>query len=65
MIHLHIYIVFYILLHYGLSQDVEYSSLCYTVGPCGLSILSPGVFTQESISNCSSSPSLKYHDTCL
>ena len=28
-----------ILLHYGLSQDIEYSSLCYTVGPYCLSIL--------------------------
>ena len=25
--------------HYRLSQDIEYSSLCYTVGPCCLSIL--------------------------
>ena len=29
-----LYILFYILFHYGLSQDIEYSSLCYTVGPC-------------------------------
>ena len=29
---------FNILFHYGLSQDIEYSSLCYTVGPCCLSI---------------------------
>ena len=27
-----------ILFHYGLSQDIEYSSLCYTVRPCSLSI---------------------------
>ena len=33
------YILFHILFHYGLSQDMEYSSLCYTVGPCCLSIL--------------------------
>jgi len=34
-----IYIPFYILSHYGLLlQDIEYSSLCYTVEPC-LSIL--------------------------
>ena len=26
-------------LHYGLSQDIEYSFLCYTIGPCCLSIL--------------------------
>ena len=34
-----IYILFYMLFHCGLSQDIEYSSLCYTVGPCCLSIL--------------------------
>ena len=33
------YILFHILFHYGLSQDTECSSLCYTVGPCCLSIL--------------------------
>ena len=30
---------FHILSHYGLSQDMEYSSLRYTVGPCFLSII--------------------------
>ena len=30
---------FSILSHYCLSQDIEYSSLCCTVGPCCLSIL--------------------------
>ena len=29
-----IYIILHILLYYGLSQDIEYSSLCCTVGPC-------------------------------
>ena len=33
-----IHILFQILFHYSLSQDIDYSSLCYTVGPC-LSIL--------------------------
>ena len=33
------YIPFHILFHYGLSQDFEYSSLCYTVEPYCLSIL--------------------------
>ena len=28
------YILFYILFHYGLLQDTEYNSLCYTVGAC-------------------------------
>ena len=37
--YIHVCILFNILFHYGLSQDVEYSSLCYTLGPCCLSIL--------------------------
>ena len=38
--HTHIYtFFFYILFHYGLSQGSEYSSLCFTVGPCCVSIL--------------------------
>ena len=37
---IHIYtFFFYILFHYGLSQDIQYSSLCYTLRPCCLSIL--------------------------
>ena len=38
-IYIYIHIIFYILFHYGLSQDTKYSSLCYTVGPCCLTIL--------------------------
>ena len=30
---LHMYFLFHILFHCGLSKDIEYSSLCYTVGP--------------------------------
>ena len=32
---IHMYTFFFqnILFHYGLSQDSEYGSLCYTVGP--------------------------------
>ena len=30
---------FYILFHYGLSKDTEYSFLCYTAAPCCLFIL--------------------------
>ena len=37
--HTHTHILFCILSHYGLSQDIEYSSLCYIVGPCCLSTL--------------------------
>ena len=35
-----VYIVFYILSHYSLSQGIEYSSVCYIEGPCCLSIYS-------------------------
>ena len=39
-IYIYIHTLFFIFLfHYGLSQDVEYSSQCYTVGPCFLPIL--------------------------
>jgi len=33
------HIFLYIFFHYGLSQDIEYSFLCYTVAPCCLFIL--------------------------
>ena len=33
-----IYIIFHFF-HDDLSQDIECSSLCYTVGPCCLSVL--------------------------
>ena len=36
---LYVYILFNILFHYGLSQEIGYSSLCYTVGLCCLLIL--------------------------
>ena len=36
---IYIYILFYILFHYRLLHVIEYSFLCYTVGPCYLSIL--------------------------
>ena len=39
VIHIHISILFLILFPYRLLQSIEYSSLCYTVGPCWLSIL--------------------------
>ena len=35
LLYIHTYIFFfYILFHYGLSQGIECSSLCYRVGPC-------------------------------
>ena len=36
-----IYVFFHILFHYGLSQDTEYRSLCYVLGPCCLPVLYP------------------------
>ena len=33
-----IYVLFYIVFHYGLSQDIECDSVCYTVGHCCPSI---------------------------
>ena len=36
---LSLFFFFGIPFHYGLLQDIEYSSFCYTVGPCLLSIL--------------------------
>ena len=60
MIHIHIYIYiyiythfFHILVHYGLSQDIEYSSLCYTVRLCCLFIL--------YITVCICNPSVPLH----
>ena len=35
----HTYVHFFIFFHYDLLQDIEYSSLCYTIGSCYLSIL--------------------------
>ena len=38
VIHTYISILFQILFPYRLLQNIEYSSLCYTVAPCWLSI---------------------------
>ena len=37
-IYIYIYTFFFIFFSIGLSQDIRYSSLCYAVGPCRLSI---------------------------
>ena len=42
-IHIHIYTLFHILYHYGLLQDIGYSSLYYTARLCCLYILYPVV----------------------
>ena len=37
--HIYIHILFHILFYDALSQDIEYDSLCYTMGSCFLFIL--------------------------
>ena len=39
IIHVHVSILFQILFPFRLLHNIEQSSLCYTVGPCWLSIL--------------------------
>ena len=34
VIHRYTFVLFHILFHYSLSQYIEYTSLCSTVGPC-------------------------------
>ena len=38
-LYVYMYILFHIHFHYDLSQESEYDSLGFTVGPCCLSIL--------------------------
>ena len=45
VIHIHVSILFQILFPFKLLQNIEQSSLCYTVGPCWLSILNVAVCT--------------------
>ena len=52
----YIYILSHILFHCGFSQDMEYSSLCYTVGPYCLSILYIAVCICSSQTPSPSSP---------
>ena len=44
-----IYIIFQILFPYNLLQNIEYSSVCYTVGPCCLSVLYIVVCVSEKV----------------
>ena len=48
---------FYSLFHYGLLQDIEYNSQCYTVGPCYLdgciSVTRGIIATQWILPDCS------------
>ena len=53
---IHIYVLSHIIFHYGLSQDIEHSSLYYVVGPCFLAILYKIVCLCESQSSILPSP---------
>ena len=48
VVQLHINILFHSIFHYGISQDIKYSSLCYTVGPFCLSMNKEGYFSKFS-----------------
>ena len=48
VIHIHVSILFQILFPFRLLQNIEQSSLCYTVGPCLLSILNIAVCVCQS-----------------
>ena len=46
--HIHVSILFQIIFALSLLHNIEQSSLCYTVGPCRLSILNIAVCTCQS-----------------
>ena len=48
IIHIHVSILFQILFPFRLLHNIEWSSLCYTVGPCWLSILNIAVCRCQS-----------------
>ena len=54
---IHAHLLFHILLHYGLSEDIEYSALCSTDGPCCLLILYTIVWT-EVLLECKSAQAI-------
>ena len=47
-IHMHVFILSQVLFSFRLLQNIEQSSLCYTVGPCWLSILNIAVCICQS-----------------
>ena len=58
VIHIHVSILFRIISPFRLLQSIEQSSLCYTVGPCWLSILNITLRTCQS-----QTPSLSFPPT--
>ena len=51
VIHVHISILFQVLFPFRLLQSTEQSSLCYTVGPCWLAVLSMSIDTDNRFIN--------------
>ena len=51
VIHIHVSIPFQILFPFRLLHNIEQSSLCYTVGPCWLSILNIAAHTFFKVSS--------------
>ena len=47
----YIHILFHFLFHYGLSQVIKYSSLCYTVGLCLSTVLTSKTQVNFVLSN--------------
>ena len=48
VLHTHVPILFQIIFPFKLLHNIEQSSLCYTVGPCWLSVLNIAVRTCQS-----------------
>ena len=48
VIHVHVSVFFQIHFSFRLLQNIEQSSLCYTVGPCWLSVLNIAACTCQS-----------------
>ena len=64
-IYTHTYALFQILLHYRLFQGAEYTSLCYTVGPCCLSFMRCLSFCWSQIPHLSLCPFLLWWPECV
>ena len=57
--HVHVSVLLQILFPFRLLQNIEQRPLCYTVGPCWLSILNIAMYTcQSQTLNLSLSPTL-------
>ena len=61
VIPIHVFILFQITFLFRLLENIEQGSLCYTVGPCWLSILNVAVCTHQSQTPNSSLPAAAPH----